>query len=110
MNFNEFVPLDVELFNNRKIKQLRKMPEGNSMVAFWIQLLCLAGSTQDNGEIYLALDRPYSIKELAIEVEFSEDFIEKTLKIFEEFQMISRENSKICLKNWNFYKSISELE
>lgn len=110
MNFHNFVQLDTELFNNRKIKLLRKMPEGNSLVLFWIQLLCLAERTQDDGKIYLTGLRPYTIHELAAETEHTAEFIQKALNQFEEFEMIERDEEELNIKNWKFYQDISKLD
>ena len=109
MNFYDFVQLDAELFNHRKIKQLRNLPEGDALVLFWIQLLCIAEKTQDDGQIYVTLNHPYSIHELAIEVGRSDEFVEKALQLFEEFQMISNEE-ELSIKNWEFYQNISKMD
>lgn len=110
MNFHNFVQLDTELFNNRKIKLLRKMPEGESLVLFWVHLLCLAERTQDDGRIYLTGLRPYTMNELASETEYPAEFAQKALDQFEEFEMIERSEEELNIKNWRFYQNISELD
>lgn len=110
MNFNNFVQLDAELFSNRKIKLLRKMPEGESLVTFWIQLLCIAEKTQADGQIYLTGLRPYTTDELAVETGYTSEFIMRALNQFDEFEMIERDEDELSIKNWKFYQDISKLD
>ena len=38
----KWIKLSTELFNNRKIKQIECLPEGNAVIVMWVKLLCLA--------------------------------------------------------------------
>ena len=59
------------MFDNRKIRHLRKLPEGNSIVLIWVMLLAMAGKCNDHGKIYLTENIPYTPKMLADEREES---------------------------------------
>lgn len=49
----KWIKIAVDMFDNRKIKQIGSMPEGDSLLLMWVQLLCLAGNVNDGGFIYL---------------------------------------------------------
>lgn len=63
----KWIKLDVSLFDNRKIKAIRTLPEGDSIVVIWLQLLCLAGRVNDCGSVYITKEMPYTEQILANE-------------------------------------------
>lgn len=61
----KWIKIAVDMFDNRKIKQIGSMPEGDSLLLMWVQLLCLAGNVNDGGFIYLTKEIPYTDEMLA---------------------------------------------
>ena len=45
----KWIKLSVDLFHNRKIRQLECMTDGDTLVLLWIKLLVLAGRLNDGG-------------------------------------------------------------
>ena len=39
----KWIKLTTEMFDNRKIRNLRKLPEGNKIVLMWVMLLTMEG-------------------------------------------------------------------
>lgn len=60
-----WVKLSLDLFDNRKIKYIRKLPEGNNIMIIWIYLLTLAGKCNSGGMIFLTEDIPLDENMLA---------------------------------------------
>ena len=66
-----WIKIDVGMFENRKIRYLRKQPEGDSIVLIWIMLLTLAGRCNAGGAIFLTETVPYTPQMLADELGFA---------------------------------------
>lgn len=107
----KWIKITVDMFDNRKIKAIRKLPEGNNIILIWVMLLSLAGRCNASGMIFLTENIPYTNKMLADELGFEESVICVALDTLERFGMISRdENLLICVNNWAEYQSAEGLE
>lgn len=106
----KWVKLDVGLFDNRKIKQIRTLPEGDSLVVIWLQLICLAGNVNDGGLVYLTREVPYTEQMLATAFGETLATIQLALRTFETFGMIEIINDIICLRNWEKYQAVEGME
>ena len=73
----KWVKVATSMFDNRKIKSIRLLPEGNSIVLIWVMLLTIAGRCNAAGKVFVTEDIPYSTKVLANELGFKE----KTVKL-----------------------------
>lgn len=102
---NDRIKLSVNIFDDEKIKLIRKMPEGNSIVLIWIQLLCLASKTNDNGAIYLSKNICYTNEMLADICDEPLVIVRASLEIFRKFGLIEgNEDEIITIKNWRIYQ------
>lgn len=106
----KWIKLSTDLFNNRKIKQIRKMPEGDAVIGIWLQLMCLAGDVNNGGLIYFSKDIPYTDEMLANEFDRPVNLIRLALKTFETFEMVYLTDNIICVSNWEKYQSQDKLE
>ena len=97
------------MFDNRKIKQIGSMPEGDSLLLMWVQLLCLAGNVNDGGVIYLTKEIPYTDEMLATQFNKPISTVRLALKTFEQFGMIEIINNMIFLSSWEKYQSTDRL-
>ena len=98
------------MFDNRKIKQIRSMPDSDAIIVIWLQILCLAGSTNNNGLVYLSKDIPYTDEMLATEFDRPVSTIRMALNIFVKFGMIEIINDVILVSNWEKYQNTDGLE
>lgn len=48
----KWIKLDVGMPDNRKIKRIRKLPDGNNIILFWVFLLARAGETNQRGALF----------------------------------------------------------
>ena len=103
----KWIKLTTDMFDNRKIKYLRKLPDGNSIVLIWVMLLTMAGRCNSGGMIFLAENIPYTAKMLADELDFEENTVALALKALENLGMISSDPLEIT--NWEEYQSIDRL-
>jgi len=100
----------VDIFDNRKIKQIRKLPDGDAIIVVWMQILCLAGQTNNSGMVYFAKDIPYTDEMLAVEFDRPINLIRLALATFERFKMIEIIDDILLVSNWEKYQSTDKLE
>ena len=105
----KWIKIAVDMFDNRKIKQIGSMPEGDSLLLVWVQLLCLAGNVNDGGFIYLTKEIPYTDEMLATQFNKPILTVRLALKTFEQFGMIEIINNMIFLSSWEKYQSTDRL-
>lgn len=106
----QWIKLDVSIFDNRKIKQIKSLPDGNSLIVIWLQLMCLAGNVNDYGKIYLTDEIPYTEQMLATAFNEPLSTIQMALSIFQKFNMIEIVDDIIYISNWEKYQSVEGME
>lgn len=105
----KWVKLTTDMFDNRKIKHLRKLPEGNSIVLIWVMLLTMAGRCNSGGLIFLTENIPYTPKMLADELDFEESTVALALKALEQLDMIVTNDGFFCIAGWEEYQNADRL-
>ena len=105
----KWIKITTDMFDNRKIKHLRKLPDGNNCVLIWVMLLTMAGRCNANGMIFLTETFPYSTKMLADELDFEENTVKMALATFELMGMIEKVGDFISIKGWNEYQNVDRL-
>ena len=100
-----WIKLSVDLFNNKKIKQIRSLPDGDSIIGIWLQILCLAGSINENGAVYFTKDLPYTEDMLAVEFDRPLNTMKLAIKTFISFGMIEITDNVMCVTNWLKYQN-----
>jgi len=85
----KWIKLATGLFNNRKIRQIGALPEGDTILMIWVQLLCLAGTINNAGLIYVTKNVPYTTEMLAEELRRPLNTVRLALSTFEKFDMIA---------------------
>lgn len=106
----KWVRIATDMFDNRKIKQIRKLPDGDSLVIIWIHLICLAGSTNDSGRIYLTEEVPYTDQMLADACDEPLHTVQLALGTFARFGMIDMIDDIIHISNWEKYQNTEGLD
>lgn len=105
----KWIKIAVDIFDNRKIKQIESMPDGESMLIIWFKLLCLAGNVNDGGLIYLTKEIPYTDEMLATQFNKPLATVRLALKMFETFGMVEIINNMIFLSSWEKYQNTDKL-
>lgn len=106
----KWIKIVVDIFDNRKIRQIEAMPEGDSILVIWFKLICLAGSTNDNGMIYFTPDIPYTEEMLATQFNRPLQTVRLAMNTFQAFGMIEIVDNFLCLPSWAKYQSTDKLE
>jgi len=99
------------MFDDEKIKLIRTMPEGDSIVIIWVQILCLAGKINDNGAVYMGQNLAYSDEMLATILGHPLNIMRVALQTLEQFEMIEvDEGGEIEIVNWEKHQNIDGME
>ena len=106
----KWIKITTDMFDNRKIKHLRKLPEGNSIVLIWVMLLTMAGRCNSGGMIFLTENIPYTPKMLADELGFEENTVQLALQALEQLNMVVTDQGFFSIAGWDEYQNIDGLE
>lgn len=106
----KWIKLVSDMFDNRKIKQIRKMPEGDAIIVIWFQILCLAGNQGNKGLVYFSENIPYTDEMLSVEFDRNINTIRLAMNVFVKFEMIEVVNDFILISNWERYQSAEKIE
>ena len=106
----KWVKLTTDMFDNRKVKHLRRLPDGNNIVLIWVMLLTMAGRCNSGGMIFLTENIPYTPKMLADELDFEENTVILALQALEQLDMIVTDNGFFTIAGWEEYQNIEGMD
>lgn len=105
----EWIKITTDMFDNRKIKYLRKLPAGNDIVLIWVMLLTMAGRCNAGGMIFLTENIPYTAKTLADELGFEENTIRLAIDALKDLSMV-RTDEFLTITGWAEYQNIEGMD
>lgn len=105
----KWIKITTDMFDNRKIKHLRRLPDGNNIVLLWVMLLTMAGRCNAGGMIFLTENIPYTSKMLADELGFEENTVKLGLEALEHLEMVITNDGIYTIAGWEEYQSIDKL-
>ena len=106
----KWIKITTDMFDNRKVKHLRRLPDGNNIVLIWIMLLTMAGRCNSGGMIFLTENIPYTPKMLADELDFEENTVKLALEALERFGMIVSDAEYFAIAGWSEHQNTEGLE
>lgn len=106
----KWIKLATDIFDNRKIKAIEQMPDGDAVIVVWLKILTLAGTVNDGGSIYFTRDIPYNEQLLSSQFNRPLPLIQLALQTFERFGMIEIIDDVIHVSNWEKYQDAESLD
>lgn len=106
----KWIKITTDMFDNRKIKHLRRLPEGNNIVLIWVMLLTMAGRCNANGMIFLTENIPYTHKMLADELDFEENTVKLALTVLEQLNMVVMDRGYFTIAGWGEHQNIEGMD
>lgn len=106
----KWIKLTTDMFDNRKIKHLRKLPEGNNIVLIWVMLLTMAGRCNSGGLIFLTENIPYTPKMLADELGFEENTVLLALNALEQLNMVVSDQGYFAIAGWQEHQNVDGMD
>ena len=110
MSSVKWIKINIDMFDDEKIKIIQAMPEGDSLLVVWIKLITLAGKTNDGGYIYIAENMPYTEEMLATIMNKPINTIRLALNTFLSLKMIEEDTKGIYLINFEKHQSLDKME
>ena len=106
----KWIKLATDIFDNRKIRQIEKMPDGDAIIVIWLKLLILAGDVNDGGLVYFTREIAYTDQLLATHFDRPLATVQFALNTFVKFGMIEIVDNLICISNWEKYQNVESLD
>ena len=106
----KWIKLSTDIFDNRKIRQIECLPDGDSIIVIWVKLMCLAGEINDCGRVYFTREIPYTDQMLAQQFNRPLTTVQMALNTFQHFGMIELIDNILHISNWEKYQNIEGLE
>lgn len=106
----KWIKITTDIFDNRKIRQIESMPDGDALVVIWLKLLILAGIVNDGGAVYFTQDIPYTDQLLATQFGRPLHTVQLALATFRKFGMIEIVDDIIMVSNWEKYQNVGGME
>jgi len=106
-----WIKLKTNMFDDEKIQLIEALPEADTILVIWLKLLIQAGKTNENGEILLSKNIPYSLEMLSTIFRRKPESLRFALKTLEKFELIEvTESNVINIKNWEKHQNIEGLD
>ena len=106
----QWIKLFVDIFDKPKTGKIRRFPDGDKILLFWIMLLAQAGKNNAGGKIFITEKVPFAEEDLADEFHFEISIVKLALKVFVELDMIYiTDDGFIVLCNWEKYQNTDKL-
>lgn len=106
----KWVKITTDMFDNRKIKYLRKLPDGDKIVLIWVMLLTIAGRCNMSGMLFLTENIPYTANMLADELGFDVNTVILAIDQLDKLGMIIKDVDKLMIANWLEYQSADGMD
>lgn len=106
----QWFKVESNIFSNRKIQIILKLPGGDTYFRVWIQLIALAVECNNKGRLEIGENNPMTIQNFSKIMGKSNKKIEKILEKFLELEMLVKEGETFLIKNWDKYQSIEKYE
>ena len=97
----DWIKVMCNILDHRKIKMIRKGPEGNTLVLLWLLMLIEAGKCDRGGYLMISDSLPYTAETLGMVTDIPLPTVQLGLATFTGLEMIDQRDGVICLKNWS---------
>lgn len=106
----KWIKITIDMFDNRKLKHLRRLSGGNDMALIWVMLLTIAGRCNAGGLLYLTESIPYTPEMLADELGFPKETVEAALGEMEQLQMIEKDGEFLAISGWEEHQNVDGMD
>lgn len=106
----DWIKIMCNLLDHRKIKMIRKGPEGNTLFLLWLLMLTEAGKCNRGGYLMVSDSLAYTSDTLSMVTDIPLPIVQLGLSIFNELDMIDQQDGVLFIKNWRKYQSEDKLE
>lgn len=99
------------VFDDKKIRLIESMPDGDTILIIWFKMLALTAESNANGLILLTKNMPYTDEMLCTYMNRKDTTVRMALDTFRKFGMIEDIDAQgILISNWNKHQNVAGLE
>ena len=106
----KWIKIVTDVFDNRKIRMIEAMPDGDALIVIWFKLLTLAGQVNEGGMLVITADIPYTEQLLANQFGRPISTVQLALRTFEQLGMIEVVDDIIRVSNWERYQNVDGMD
>ncbi len=106
----QWFKVESNIFSNRKIQIILKLPEGDTYFRVWIQLISLAVESNNEGRLEIGENNPMTIENFSKIMGKSKKKVQRIIEEFVKLEMLIKEGETFLIKNWDKYQSIEKYE
>lgn len=106
----QWFKVESNIFSNRKIQIILKLPEGDTYFRVWMQLISLAVESNNEGRLEIGENNPMTIENFSKIMGKSKKKIQRIIEEFVKLEMLVKEGETFIIKNWDKYQSIEKYE
>ena len=98
-----------DMFDDDKIQYIESLPDGDRIIVIWVKILCLASKCNDNGNLMITNEIPYTPELLANKFKKTIVEINYAITIMQSLGMLAQIDNVISVSNWCKYQNVDEL-
>lgn len=106
----EWIRLDVDIFQNPKLKRIRREEYGTDKILVWIMMLTTAGRCNEGGMLKMGDGMPYEIEDLVDEYHLPQEVVAEAIKSFMRYGLVEQTDGCYCLPGWEEHQNSEGLE
>lgn len=107
----QWIKLKLDIFNDEKMKIIQAMPQGDTLLVIWLNLLVIAGKCNAEGLLLITDTLEYTPEMLASVMGRDLMIVNMALSTFERLGMIDyTDEGAICISNFAKHQNIEGLE
>lgn len=107
MNGVKWIKLDTGIFQSPKVRKLRRMPSGDTVVLVYIDLLTIAGRQGGTGELMLTDSMPFDLEDLSFECDTDVNTMRMAMTMLQQLGMVSlRDDGCFVIDGWEDHQAV----
>lgn len=106
----KWIKIVTDIFDDEKILLIESLPDADSIIVIWFNLLCLAGKQNNSGVFVLSNGIPYTDQMLATIFRRKEVTVALALETFKQFGMIEVVDNAVTIPNWGKYQNFDKID
>lgn len=107
MNEMAWIKLSSGIFDDSKIRYIRMLPSGDSIVIVWLEMLCLAGKECPDGKLVMNETIPYTAEMMATFFAEPVNTVKLAIATFLRLGMIEVCDDIISIKKWESHQNVN---
>ena len=106
----KWIKVAVDMFEDSKIEFIRSLPEGDSIIVTWIQMLSIAGKSNMGGYLLVAEGIPYTEQFLCDKLRRTPTFMQFALDTLIKLKMVNVEDGPFHITNWEKHQNVMGMD